>query len=278
MEFIDTHQHLIFRDRFGYEWTNGIPPLAEGDFTPSDYAALTEGKGIGGTVFMETGVDDADYQAEARHVAGMIGTERMLGQIASCRPEDELGFDAWLEECKDLGVVGYRRILHVMPDELSQSSTFRTNIKKIGAANLPFDICVLARQLPLATELARACEGQHFILNHCGVPDIAGGAFEVWATDIEQLAQLPHVTVKLSGLTAYCTPGTGNTETLQPWVNHVLDAFGPARMVWGGDWPIVNLGSGLPDWIAITRELLKELSSDEQSAIAGDNARKLFKL
>ena len=278
MDFIDTHQHPIFRDRLGYEWTNGIPSLAEGDFTPQDYDALTTGKGISGTLFMETGVDDVDYQSEARYVGGLVGTGGMLGQIASCRPEEDAGFDAWFEESQGLGVVGYRRILHVMPDELSQSSTFRANIKKIGAAGLPFDICVLARQLPLATELAGACDGTKMVLNHCGVPDIAGGAFDAWAADIEGLAQMSNVSVKLSGLTAYCAPGTGNAETLRPWVNHVIQTFGPSRMVWGGDWPVVNLGSGLPEWIDITRELLSGLSNDEQSAIAGDNAHKLFNL
>ena len=82
MKFIDTHQHLIFRDRFGYEWTNEIPPLAEGDFTQQDYDALTAGKGIRGTLFMETGVDDADYQSEARHIGGLVGKGGILGQIA----------------------------------------------------------------------------------------------------------------------------------------------------------------------------------------------------
>ena len=278
MKFIDTHQHLIFRDRFGYEWTNEIPPLAEGDFTQQDYDALTAGKGIRGTLFMETGVDDADYQSEARYIGGLVGKGGMLGQIASCRPEKDAGFDAWLEESQGLGVVGYRRILHVMPDDLSQTSTFRANIKKIGAAGLPFDICVLARQLPLATELARACDSTKMVLNHCGVPDIAGGAFDAWAADIEGLAQMSNVSVKLSGLTAYCAPGTGNAVNLRSWVDHVIQTFGPSRMVWGGDWPVVNLGSGLPEWIDITRELLSGLSNDEQSAIAGDNARTLFNL
>ena len=66
MDFIDTHQHLIYRDRLGYGWTSGIPALATGDFTVADYRALTAGLGIAGTLFMETGVDDADYQNEAR--------------------------------------------------------------------------------------------------------------------------------------------------------------------------------------------------------------------
>jgi len=278
MDLIDTHMHLILRDRLGYGWTAGIPALAEGDFTWADYQALTEGKGVVGTVFMETGVDDADYQAEARLVAGLVGPGGVLGQIASCRPETAAGFADWLDECAGLHVCGFRRILHVVDDDLSRSETFRRNLRLIGARGLAFDMCFLARQLPIAAELARACPDQVLVLDHCGVPDIAGGAFADWAAGIDALAALPHVHLKLSGITAYCAPGTATAATLQPWVAHVLDRFGPARMVWGGDWPVVDLGSGLPGWIDLTRGLLAHLTPAEQSAIGHGTARRLYGL
>lgn len=278
MNLIDTHLHLIARDKLGYAWTTGIPALAEGDFTLADYTALTAGRGVVGALFMETGVDDADYQAEARLVAGMVGQGGLMGQVASCRPEEDEGFDAWLDECDGLKVHGFRRILHVMPDALSQTPTFRRNLGKIGARGLAFDVCVLARQLPIALDLARACPSQPFVIDHCGVPDVAGHAFEDWAKGITALAALPHVNVKLSGISAYCAPGTANQATLQPWVDHVLSAFGPARTLWGGDWPVVNLGVGLPDWIALTRSLLQGLSPSEQDEIGQGTARRVYRL
>lgn len=278
MDLIDTHLHLIYRDRLGYGWTAGIPPLATGDFTLPDYAALTAGHGIAGALAMEAGVDDADYQAEARLIAGMVGQHGLLGQIASCRPETDAGFDDWLDECATLHVNGFRRILHVMPDDLSQGPTFRRNLAKIGARGLAFDVCVLARQLPLALDLARACPDQPLVLDHCGVPDIAGGGFDAWAQGITELAAQSHVAVKLSGITAYCAPGTANQTTLHPWVDHVLTAFGPDRMLWGGDWPVVNLGTGLPDWIALTRALLSHLSPAEQAQVGSGTARRVYRL
>lgn len=278
MDFIDTHLHLIARDKLGYGWTAGIPALATGDFTYADYLALTAGRGVVGAVFMETGVDDADHQAEARLVAGMVGQGGLLGQIASCRPEDDDGFDAWLDECEGLHVHGFRRILHVMPDDLSQTPTFRRNLARIGARGWAFDVCVLARQLPIALDLAKACPNQPLVLDHCGVPDIAGQAFEDWAKGMTALATLPHVHVKLSGITAYCAPGTATRAALQPWVDHILNTFGPARMLWGGDWPVVNLGVGLPDWIALTRELLQGLSQSEQDQIGHGTARRVYRL
>ena len=276
MDFIDTHQHLIWRDRLGYGWTAGIPALAEGDFTPEDYQAQTKGQGILGTIFMECGVDEADYQAEARYVATRVGKDGIIGQIASCRPEDDAGFDAWLEECGGLHVKGFRRILHVVPDDMSQSEGFRANLRKIGRKGLAFDMCFLARQLPIAEELARACDGQPLVLDHCGVPDIAGGAFDDWAKGIDRLAALPHVSVKLSGISAYCAPGTASAGTLKPYVDHIIDRFGPGRMVWGSDWPVVLLGAGLLPWIEMTRALIGGLTAGEQAAIAGANARRIY--
>ena len=273
---IDTHQHLIYRQHLGYGWTRTIPALAAGDFTLDDYADLTRGQGISGTIFMECGVDDADYRAEARLVAGLVGQQRLLGQIASCRPEIDAGFDDWLDECGTLGVVGFRRILHVMPDDLSTTMTFRANLKKIGARGLPVDLCFLARQLPVAADLVRHCDDQPFVLDHCGTPDIAGGAFDPWAASISALARLPNLSIKLSGISAYCATGTASTATLRRWADHVLTAFGPSRMVWGSDWPVVNLGLGLAEWIATTGHLLAGLSADEQAAITAGNARKLY--
>lgn len=278
MDLIDTHLHLIYRDRLGYAWTSGIPALATGDFTLADYAALIAGRGIAGALFMEAGVDDADYKTEARFVAGLVGQNGLLGQIASCRPEEDEGFDHWLDECQGLKVHGFRRILHVMPDALPQTPTFRRNLAKIGARGWAFDICVLARQLPIAVDLARACPDQPLVLDHCGVPDIAGGGFSEWAKGISALAALPHVHVKMSGISAYCATGTANKATLQPWVDHVLAAFGPKRMVWGGDWPVVNLGTGLPEWIDLSRDLLSGLSDAEETQVASATARRVYRL
>ncbi len=278
MEFIDTHQHLIYRDRVSYSWTADVPALAAGDFSQADYDALTAGLGVVGKVFMEVGVDEADYQTEARFVAGLVGSHGLLGQIASIRPESDAGFDDWLAECAGLRVAGFRRILHVVPDEVSQTDTFRRNLRKIGAAGLPFDINVLARQLGIAEALVRACPDQVFVLDHCGVPDIAGRDYEGWAAGITAMARLPQVVVKLSGIAAYCTPGTAEVAVFQPYFDHLLHSFGPDRMLWGSDWPVVNLGMRLPDWIAATRALIGGLSEAEQFAIAQGTARRVYRL
>ena len=271
--FLDTHQHLILRGALGYSWADEIPALAGRDFDAADYAGLVEGLGVCGTIFMETGVDEADYRAEARLVSAMVGTGGMLGQIASCRPEVAAGFEEWLEECRGLGVVGFRRITHVVQDGVSQTATFRANVARIGAAGWPVDLCFLARQLGLCEALVRACPDVRFVLDHCGTPDIAGGDFDAWRAGMARLAALPNLWVKLSGVTAYAG---GDMGLVRPYVEEVLRLFGPARMVWGGDWPVVGLGASLPGWIAMTRGLLAGLSEDERALIGHLNARSLY--
>ena len=280
ISLLDTHQHLVYREKASYGWTKDIPPLAEGNFTLDDYKTLTEGLGIGGTLFMETGVDDPDYQQETRFVKSLADNSDngMIGLISSIRPESDEAFETWLEETIEMGVVGYRRILHVMPDDTSQSDIFRKNVRKIGVSGKTFDICFLPGQLPVACELAKACENTKLILNHCGVPDIAGGGLDPWRQDIKALAQIPNVICKLSGLMAYCAPGTSSLETIEPYVDHALNCFGPNRMVWGSDWPVVNLAKGLPEWIAVTRKILGKLSADEASSIAYGTAQIVYKV
>ena len=280
ISLLDTHQHLVYREKASYGWTKDIPPLAEGNFTLDDYKTLTEGLGIGGTLFMETGVDDPDYQQETRFVKSLADNSDngMIGLISSIRPESDEAFENWLEETIEMGVVGYRRILHVMPDDTSQSDIFRNNVRKIGVSGKTFDICFLPGQLPIACELAKACENTKLILNHCGVPDIAGDGLDPWRQDIKALAQIPNVICKLSGLMAYCAPGTSSLESIEPYVDHVLNCFGPNRMVWGSDWPVVNLAKGLPEWIAVTQKILGKLSADEASSIAYGTAQIVYKV
>ena len=275
---LDTHQHLIYADRLGYGWTDGIQALAGRSFTLDDYKRLSAGLGIGGTLFMEAGVDDDVWREETPALAAIARApgSGILGLIATIRPEDDASFDAELAQADAHGLVGYRRILHTVDDGISQTDTFPANVRKIGDAGKVFDMCFLARQLPIAKALAEACDNTTLVLDHCGVPDIAGGGLDPWRADMAALAALPNVHCKLSGILAYTAPGTATLETIRPYVDHVLDTFGPGRMVWGSDWPVVNMAADLPGWLRITRQILDALSEDEARAIAHANAERIY--
>lgn len=277
---IDAHQHLIYPDRLDYAWTEGEPALAGRSFRLDDYKALTAGAGVAGTIFMECAVADADYRVETRMIASLAEGQGsgILGLIAACRPETDEGFLAWLDETAEMAVVGYRRVLHVVPDEVSRSGIFRANLRRIGKNGRPFDMVFRADQLPLALELARACDGVQLVLDHCGVPDIAAGAMDPWREHVTALAALPNVHAKISGVMAYCAPGAASLETVAPYVDHVIGAFGAERCLWGSDWPVVNIRTDLAAWIAAFRDIQAGLSEEEAAEIGHRTAARVYRV
>jgi len=276
---LDTHQHLVYPENWPYSWTNDIPALSGKAFRYDDYINLTRGAGVAGTIFMETSPDDPHWRAETKFVYELASKPGSLikGVIANCRPEDE-GFQHYVESIRHQKLVGFRRILHVMPDDLSQKPAFAENVRWLGTQKLTFDLCFLARQLPIAIELARKCPQTQLILDHCGVPDIAGGAINPWRSCIREISRIPNVACKISGVLAYCKPGKATLDAIGPYVDHVIECFGTDRVVWGSDWPVVVINSSLPEWIRMTRELVSRLSESEQWKILHDNAVRIYRV
>lgn len=281
---LDCHQHLIYPDRYPYSWTDGIAELSGRAFTYEDYLAGIEGQGEVRAIFMETAPDDPDWRAESRFVMDLADRPGSLieGLVLNCRPEFEEDFDAYVESVRHDKLVGFRRILHVMPDELSQQASFVQNVRKLAKHALTFDLCLLARQLPLGAELARKCPEVQFVLDHCGVPNISGGELDPWRNHIRELAHCDNIACKISGVLAYCAPGTpgsagsANAETVRPYVEHCIECFGWDRVVWGSDWPVVCMTSDLPTWIDISRELVSAESEDHQHRLFHRNAERIY--
>lgn len=277
---IDTHIHLLEPEYFTYPWTESLPSL-RGRFDFSDYLEASTGCGITAGVFME--VDCGEPAQEAARFCALAEEPGCLirSVVALARPESP-DFEHDLDCLSHPRLAGIRRVLHVQPDDLSASALFRRHVALLGNRGLSFDLCVLERQLPVALELAAACPQTTMILDHCGCPDIAGhgepGRFEGWSRGIAALAALPNVMIKLSGISAYAPAGSRDAASLRPYFEAVLAAFGPGRIVWGGDWPVVNLGDGLARWVETTRTLLEPLSSSEQKAILEGNARRIYRV
>ena len=280
LQLLDTHMHLMYREQAGYGWTDDIAALRDREFNLHAYMHDARPAGVKRAIFMETGVDDADYRSEARFVASLIERypDLIAGQIASCRPETDEGFEQWLDECAGLHCVGYRRILHVVPDDVSRSDTFRANVRRIGDRNLTFDMCFRGDQLPLALQLARACDNTRLVLDHCGVPDMGGGGVDQWKKHIGELAALPHVACKVSGLLTLFDVRDATEQSIRPIYETVREAFGPDRIIWGSDWPVVTISSSLKSWIGITLGWLDEMETSEAEKLAFGNATRIYGL
>jgi predicted TIM-barrel fold metal-dependent hydrolase len=279
MSIVDTHLHVIDRSRLSYPWLSGIPAL-DADFLYATYAAEAARCGITDVLHMEVDVDPADIDAESLFVAEMGSRPGSLlrGAIAACRPEAEDFPARMAEQLEDPVIRGFRRVLHTQPDGLSESAIFRANITRLGGTGRPFDICVAARQLPLAIALADAAPDVQFVLDHCGVPDIAGGGLHPWREHVADLARRPNVAVKISGVMAYGDPATWTLDDLRPYVEHAISSFGWDRVVWGSDWPVCTLGGTLSAWVAATHALLSGTSAVERAKLLSTNARRLWRL
>ncbi|MBZ9771736.1 amidohydrolase family protein [Mesorhizobium sp. CO1-1-8] len=276
---IDTHLHLIDRSALRYPWLAGVPALNR-DFSYEDYATEAQRVGVGRVLHMEVDVDAADIEAETARVTGLSRQpgSMLAGVIASCRPE-EGNFAAYLERQRaNPFVKGFRRVLHVVPDELSEGAVFRDSIKRLGGTGLTFDLVVLPHQIPRAIALADLAPDVTFVLDHCGVPDIKGKSEHPWREHISDIARRPNVMAKISGVVAYADAGSWTVETLRPYVEHTINSFGWDRVVWGSDWPVCTLGGGLSTWVAATHALLGGCSIGERDRLLSGNARKLWRL
>lgn len=279
MKIIDTHQHLWDKDLFRYAWLQSLPKL-DRSFRLSDYQEATRGLEIEKTVFVECDVDDEQVEDEILHILRLAERpgSRIAGIVASCRPEKD-GFESHLEKLRGRPKLkGIRRILHTHSDELGKSKTFIENVRKLEDYGLSFDICVLARQLPIAINLVARCPGVTFILDHCGVPQVKERVMHPWREHIQEIATLPNVYCKVSGLVAYADPANWKPEDLRPFVDHVLESFGWDRVMFGSDWPVCTPAASYRQWVEALLSLTQAAGEANQGRLFRDNAIRAYRL
>jgi L-fuconolactonase len=155
---------------------------------------------------------------------------------------------------------------------------FIAGVRQLAAAGLSFDICGKHPQMPAIVELVRQCPDVSFILDHAGKPGIRTGLLDPWREHLRQLAALPNVVCKFSGLVTEADHQHWTPAQLQPYVTHLLETFGPSRLLFGGDWPVAKLATGYRRWLDVARHFVAHLSPAEQTAIFHDNAARIYRL
>jgi L-fuconolactonase len=137
---------------------------------------------------------------------------------------------------------------------------------------------VFHQHLKNSITLVRACPEVSFVLDHIGKPDIKGKMQEPWRSEIRALASLPNVVCKVSGMVTEAEPETWTTEDLRPYIEHVLEAFGEDRVMFGGDWPVVLMGSSYRRWVESLDQITVGLSDGAKRKLWNENARRIYRL
>jgi predicted TIM-barrel fold metal-dependent hydrolase len=276
---VDTHLHLLYRGRLSYPWLAGAAAL-DRDFLYETYALEAQRCGVSEALHVEADVAPEDAELETRNVEDLASRPRTLlrGAVSACRPEDD-GFPAFLErQLANPFIKGFRRVLHVVPDDLSDAVTFRANLKRLAGTWRPFDLCVRPDQIEKAIKLVDVAPSVEFVLDHCGVPAIKDRAEHPWRESIVEIAKRPNVSVKISGVVAYADPDRWTVDDIRPYVEHAIECFGWDRVVWGSDWPVCTLTASLSTWLATAQAITLGASASERERLFSANARRIWRL
>jgi predicted TIM-barrel fold metal-dependent hydrolase len=279
MKIVDTHQHLWDLDLFRYAWLQQLPGLNR-SFRMNDYLAATNGLAIEKSVHLEADVDEPFMLEETMHLLRLAdcSDNPLEGVVACGRPESK-EFKTYVEKIAGHSKLrGIRRVLHTRPDDLGQSETFIENVCSLSGYGLSFDICVLARQLPIAIRLVSQCPDVTFILDHCGVPQVRDKILNPWRSLIREIAKFPNVFCKISGLIAYADPNNWTAEDLRPYVDHAIECFGWDRVMFGSDWPVCTVSASYRQWVDVLLSLTRSAGAANQKKLFHDNAILVYRL
>lgn len=274
---IDSHLHLWDPARLTYPWL--FPPL-DRPFLPADFQAASAPVDIEALVFLEC--DAAPHQAfdEAQWVLEQARLEhRIAAMVCNAPLHTGDAARADLERLAALDKVrGIRRIYQDDPDPaFCTRPDFITGVRALTDYGLTFDLCLKHPQLPATIALADACPNVPMVLDHIAKPGIAAGLLQPWTDQMHDLARRENVVCKLSGVATEAAAGW-TPETLRPYMQVALDAFGPSRIMFGGDWPVSTLAITYPAWVALVDALISDLSETEQRQIFRDTARAFYRL
>ena len=281
MPIIDTHMHLWNPEQFRMSWTDGEALLAR-PYSVERYQEQTSELPIEAMVFVECGVEPQYAFLEARQAVAIARQNaRIKGIVAAAPVEFGLRARAYLEALVELDerIKGVRRILQDEADpNVCLQPDFVQGVQLLAGYNLSFDLCIRHHQLPAVTELVRRCPGTQFILDHLGKPDVKGRQLDPWRKQISELAALPNVACKVSGLVTEADHANWQPEDLEPYISHVLDVFGEDRITFGGDWPVILLASSYLRWFETLQALTASLPESARRKLWHENASQIYRL
>ena len=270
---IDAHQHFWQISRGDYGWlTPALGPIYR-DFGPGDLAPILTHHGIAKTILVQAAptVAETEYllqiAAATPFVAGVVGwvdfTAADVTATIDRLAENEL-------------LVGLRPMVQdIADDDWLLRADLAPALLAMIDHDLVFDALVLPRHLVRLARLVERFPSLRVVIDHGAKPPIRSGIMEPWRSDLGILAANPSLMCKLSGLVTEARANWADAD-IKPYAHALLELFGPQRMVWGSDWPVVNLAGGYDRWRALSLDVISGLDAASRVAILGGNATDLY--
>jgi L-fuconolactonase len=274
---IDAHHHFWRLDRGDYGWLGPTLPALNRDFLPGHLHDALAACNVRATVLVQAAPTESetlfllDLAEHHEFIAGVVGWTDFASTNAPSR----------IRELAARGggrLKGFRPMIQDVADTAwIASPSLDPAFDTLAAEGLTFDALVRPVHLEGLLRRLERSSGVPVVIDHCGKPRIKAGGFSAWADAIERIARYPHVWCKLSGLVT--EPGAGRrAQDLEPIVRHVFQSFGPDRVLWGSDWPVLNLASDYATWFETARELVRQFAPQHAVRVFGGAAIEFYRL
>lgn len=273
---LDSHQHFWRYDAAQYPWIPAGSPLQR-DWLPADLAALQGPLGFGGSIAVQA----RQSLAESHWLLGLADADpRILGVVGWVDLQSDSVEESLAMLAAHPKFVGVRHVVQDEPDDrFLLRPAFLRGLGRLRAHGLTYDLLVYPRQLPAAIEVVRQFPEQPFVLDHIAKPLIRDGMVSPWREQIRELARFPNVCCKVSGMVTEADHRSWKPDQFHPYLDVVLEAFGPGRLLFGSDWPVCLLAASYPEVLELATGALVARAgwtSAEQDAFFGGNARRFY--
>ncbi|MFN4183994.1 MAG: amidohydrolase family protein [Hyphomonas sp.] len=273
MDKLDAHMHVWRLARGDYDWMTPALGTIYRDFQIDDTWEVASAAGVSQVILVQA----AATAAETGYLLSLAAADaRVAGVVGWVDFEAPGAAQKVARYAKDTPILGLRPMIADLPDpRWILNPAFAPSLEAMAEYELVFDGHARADLVPVMTRLADLYPALQIVLNHAGKPQIATANLTAWRDDLRTLAQRANVTCKLSGLLTEAGARTDDAA-LGEVVEHIRDCFGPDRVMWGSDWPVLNLASSYTEWAAQSARLISRYFPDHQSAVWAGNARRIY--
>ena len=272
---IDAHQHFWKYSAAEYGWIDDQMSIIRRDFLPSDLEREIHNAGIDGVISVQARQTLQETRWLLSVAAQNDFVKGVVGWVPLTEPSirDELDL---LRSNPRLRAV--RHVVQDEPDGYLSRKDFNAGVSVLQEAGLAYDLLIRERQLPEATRFVDQHPNQVFVLDHLAKPRVKQNRLEPWRQWVRELARRENVYCKVSGLVTEADFKAWTEAQLQPYLETVLEAFGPTRLMFGTDWPVCLVACPYGRWYDVVYRFAASLSSDEQASLFGHAAARAYNL